>query len=215
MKILFLDFDGVVINSAKNCHRALCKLFENRGLKPLTFDEWIINTQGNIFAFFSAYFNKEYSELEKEQLLLEYRSCLSEIQNKDPSKIFDFAFEAVSKLSSNFKIIVISASPKEYVLKNLREFELESFFFGVHGEVLNKAEFILDFLKKENISKEGCLIIGDMQTDILAGQKAGIDQLAVFSGFHSKESLEKVKPSLGIFENLLKASVYLKEKYGN
>jgi phosphoglycolate phosphatase len=53
-------------------------------------------------------------------------------------------------------------------------------------------------LRKEKISQDKALLVGDMTVDIETGKNAGIMTCAVTYGFDSKEKLAALKPDLMI-----------------
>jgi phosphoglycolate phosphatase-like HAD superfamily hydrolase len=55
---------------------------------------------------------------------------------------------------------------------------------------------VIKCIKKMNLTKEECLIVGDSVNDIRAGKAADITTIAVLSGIYSYDELSNENPDL-------------------
>ncbi|MBD3190107.1 MAG: HAD-IA family hydrolase [Candidatus Heimdallarchaeota archaeon] len=99
------------------------------------------------------------------------------------------------------KICLASSTPKENVLKILRETSLEKKFdVIVTGEEITigkpDPQIFEKAAKKANKSRKECLVIGDSTHDILAAKQANMKIIAVTTGKHSPEQLKRFDPNI-------------------
>jgi phosphoglycolate phosphatase-like HAD superfamily hydrolase len=101
-----------------------------------------------------------------------------------------------------YDLFIVSHSKKEKILEHLRKNEIDNYFKGIYGtddlpSLKPSSDALKPVLDKYSTIKPGDFImIGDMPTDIEAGQAAGCGTIALASGISNKEILKKLKPDL-------------------
>ena len=101
-----------------------------------------------------------------------------------------------------YDLFIVSHSKKEKVVEHLIRNGIDKYFKGVYGtDELPSLKPSPDALKPvlnqySNVKTGEFVMIGDMPTDIEAGNKAGCETIALASGISNKEILANLKPSL-------------------
>lgn len=96
--------------------------------------------------------------------------------------------------SEGFILFLATSKPHFYARQILDHFKLTPFFRAVYGSELdgvrtNKGELIEYLLRQENISAEGCLMIGDREHDVLGAARNKIPCIGVLWGYGSETEL--------------------------
>ena len=111
--------------------------------------------------------------------------------------------ELLSILSRKKKIAMLTNNRKNSALKTLKKFGVDQFFKEKHvygfdetGKLKPEPDGLLKILKDMRIRKERAIFIGDMVTDVIAGNRAGVRTICVTSGLSKREDLEKENPFL-------------------
>ncbi len=98
-------------------------------------------------------------------------------------------------------ICLASSTPKYNVMKMLQGASIDHYFqVIITGEDITigkpNPEIFLKAAEKAGISYETCLVIGDSPHDVIAAKKAGMKIIAVLTGKHSFEEVQKEQPDL-------------------
>lgn len=102
---------------------------------------------------------------------------------------------------SSIKKVVLTNKMNRFVGPLLSALKIEKYFVGVYG----RDSFptckpdplpLLEIAKIHKVQAEQILMVGDTETDIYAGQRAGTKTCAVMYGFGEQETLLKLNPSL-------------------
>jgi phosphoglycolate phosphatase len=105
--------------------------------------------------------------------------------------------EVIAELSRRgFRVGILSSNSRVNVEVFLAEKGVEGIDFVVGGvSIFGKAGRILAVVKKEKISRDRVVYIGDEVRDIEAALKAGVNSIAVTWGFNTKERLLLAEPT--------------------
>ena len=99
-----------------------------------------------------------------------------------------------SNKEKDIKNIIISASKKDYLLRQLKELDIIDYFDEILGidniYAESKVNIALNFIKDKN--KNDCLMIGDTIHDKEVADAMGIECILLASGHQNKEKLLKV-----------------------
>ena len=119
---------------------------------------------------------------------------------KEEAGIFEGIDEVIKKLHGKHKKLAILTNNKNtHAEEVLKRFELDKYFDLIIGfnevkETKPSPEGILKILEKWKVKDADVVFIGDMVSDILAGQAANVKMICVASGLAKKESLVEKKP---------------------
>jgi HAD superfamily hydrolase (TIGR01549 family) len=122
-----------------------------------------------------------------------------QIRKKDCG-LFEGIDELIKGLASrNIKMAILSNNKRSLIIENLKKKNLLKYFDQILGfnevsKVKPDPEGLLKILELEKIKPQEALFIGDMVTDIQAGQNAGIRTIAITSGLVSPDKLLAAKP---------------------
>jgi HAD superfamily hydrolase (TIGR01549 family) len=118
------------------------------------------------------------------------------------STFFPSVEPVIQKLQENCELIIVSHNQTAHIKEHLKKTQLEHYFDEVYGadklEALKPDPRVFDFFlqKEESYSPKEILYIGDMPTDIQAGNDAGFWTIAIQSGITNRETLWDYGPDL-------------------
>lgn len=181
MKIIIFDFDGVIEDNYELHYELSCKQFTN-----LTREEHKQFLDGNI-------------HIQKEKL--RHRNTgfnLPKYFNniKKNSKIKDYIKNELINLSQEYTLGIITSAREYGILGYLNTNNISDLFDFVYGKEtakLKNDKFKMVF-EKYDANKNDCIFVTDTLGDILDANEVGVKSIAIDSGFHEKERLEKGKP---------------------
>jgi phosphoglycolate phosphatase len=198
--LIIFDLDGTLIDSQADVRSAVNRLFGDfeiapidaetihkhvgYGVKPLI--EKTLK-ENNVRSFEGAI-----------NLFTEYylENCL------DETVLFPEVADVLINLSQ-YKKVVLTNKSNIFVGKILAGLEIETQFIGHYGResfVKQKPDPlpILSILQEHNVSLDRALIVGDTETDIIAGENAGIKTCLVTYGYGKQEKLKTLNPNFTI-----------------
>ncbi len=137
-----------------------------------------------------------------------YEQYLKEVDPKEIDHYYFNHFAPYSRQSSLYKGIkgslkTLARSKKLYIYSTVKKELLEElcaqqgilkYFDQIQGSIWDKEKELPLFCRKMSLDKAKTIFVGDMEHDILAAKKAGIQSGAVLYGYHSPERLLKQKP---------------------
>lgn len=117
------------------------------------------------------------------------------------NKLYPGVIELLEQLKyAGFRICMATSKPEKFAVQIAEHFSFASYFDRIGGALMNgnrtkKCEVIEYVLGEEGISKEsrsrdGVLMIGDREHDILGARQTGIHSMGVLYGYGSREELE-------------------------
>lgn len=184
-KLVFFDFDGVVLDSARIKTIAFPEVFANYPEHKVAITDYHLAHQG-----VSRYkkFEWIYANLLKQELSNERSQELGEEFSKIVlSQVLECkeipGAEAFLSFLKEKNIIAVVASGTPYKeLKNIIQLRgLSTYFIEVWGSPRKKVEIIDHILAKYDIAKSEALFLGDASTDFEAASARGVDFQAVYS----------------------------------
>jgi len=112
------------------------------------------------------------------------------------SKPFPGIARALARLYGRYELAIVSNTKRQIVEKDLKKRGLRKFFSLVEGgdHDSNKTQRLKNVLEKAGVEKRNAVMVGDTQTDIVAGKALGVKTLAVVYGWETRERLSKAKP---------------------
>jgi HAD superfamily hydrolase (TIGR01549 family) len=108
----------------------------------------------------------------------------------------------LKKIAKSFDLFIVSHNKTETIMEHLENEDIAKFFKGVYGSdripVQKPDPLALQppLETYERRKRDDFMMIGDMPSDIIAGQEAGLWTIGVASGVSKKEILSEYKPDL-------------------
>jgi HAD superfamily hydrolase (TIGR01549 family) len=179
-KLIILDFDGVIVESADIKTEAFRKLFSDCPEHVGAIVEYHKKHVG-----VSRYekFSHIYETILKRPL---GKEKMAELGRRFSALVLDEikacplvpgALEFLEKYSKRAKLFIASSTPEEELRYLVKARGLEEYFKGAYGAPLKKSEIISRIMKKENVKKEEILFVGDSTADYAEAKKVGVSFL--------------------------------------
>jgi phosphoglycolate phosphatase-like HAD superfamily hydrolase len=196
VRIILFDFDGTIADTLDSIVKITNRLAGEFGYKKTTSEEveymrnmnsmQIIKTSG--IPIFKVPFLLQMVKLELNH----------EVQNLKPIPGIVEALEVLN--SKEHQLGIVTSNSLENVKGFLERNEMTKLFKFIHAgsTLFGKNKAIKSFLKKEGVSSEQVIYVGDETRDIEAAKKVRIKVIAVSWGFNSKAVLAKHNPDLAI-----------------
>ncbi|MFZ2153290.1 MAG: HAD-IA family hydrolase [Microgenomates group bacterium] len=209
MSTFFFDLDGPILDVSEKYYQTYCYSINELSYSPLTkMQYWELKKHkvpDDIILSLSGV------KIEQVELYKQRRNEV--IETKEFLK-YDYVwkemFEILPKLKKDNTLnILTSRTYSEIAKQQITELGLNMFFEEVIvAECLSdkrwkdKGKILQEFNKKSNAEK--VFMIGDTETDILAGKSAGVITIGVDYGIRDKDWLELVSPDflVGSISNL-------------
>ncbi|MEA5093707.1 MAG: HAD-IA family hydrolase [Sedimentibacter saalensis] len=196
-KYVFFDFDGTLADTEEVNFVIYQKLAEKYNLRNITIDEL-----GHIKKM-SAKELMAYVELKKRYLpfmLKRGKNLLKQdMKNIKPCKP-DILSTVAELKKMGIKTAIITTNSKTNVEMFLEKNDAYIFDFIASASMFGKETKMRRIMKKEKLSKNEVLYVGDEIRDINAAKNAGIDIASVGWGYNTVESLKKNNPEYLVME---------------
>ena len=165
------DFDGVIIDSLEENHRALAEVFREHGVEPPDFPTYCQEITTPFYEFCV----RCGLCIEGERI----REAFIRMINREPIPLVPGFIDAVHGLVQREKIlgVVSAACPGDVHNRLLRE-GLRDHFAAVVEDTAHKVDAILAFMERHNLKGEEVLFVGDLPSDIRDGKAAGVQTVA-------------------------------------
>ncbi len=189
-----LSNDPVVILEANN------RMFVQRGLAPLTLEEWRPRTRLN-----AAEFMRDHGiDGSDDQLLSWYQEELAGVKADGihPTPYPNTAQLLNCLKTSGFGISVLSTHPTSHLREEADQYGVTGLIEIFIGDSSSKTEGLRELMKRSGVTNpQNALYVGDTVYDIQHAKEAGVVSVAVCEGFHDKMRLSAENPDL-IFDDL-------------
>ena len=180
LKGIGFDFDGVLLDTYEKHYQMYYKKYEGmtRELHKKLFEGNIHETKSKI---------KIKEDIDPEKYFLE---------NYQELEITGDVIEMLKRLSSKFKLFIISSNWETTLNSFLKKYKITNLFSEVLGrETESKKDIKFKMLFDKYRLKPGEIIfITDTLGDVLESKKVGVKSIAIDFGFHERTRLEKGKP---------------------
>ena len=201
IKLVVFDWNGVLIADTQAVVDIDNQLLKRYGRKPITVRQYReIFTMPVIDFFYALGFGKE--EMRKESIIIQnlfhslYEPRIAKLRTRAGAReLLEFLAE------HNIESIILSNHTKEGIQSQLQRLRLESYFSSfitndIHTTMQrkNKAEKLVDLVKKSRYTREQILIIGDSPEETEAGRLAGVKTVGITGGYYSEKRLAAAKP---------------------
>jgi|SRR3972149_175475 len=176
---VFLDFDGVIIDSVDIKTNAFAEMFRPYGsdIEAKVVEYHLAHGGVSRFEKFKYYYerllNRSIDETQIQQLGNQFSELVLIKVLEAP--FVDGAFETLMKLKAlNIPTYLVTGTPQEEIQYILKMRGLEDFFSGVYGAPAKKEHIVHSIIKQSHYSPDACLYVGDALTDYSAAQQNGL-----------------------------------------
>ena len=177
LKLIILDFDGVIVESADIKTGAFRKLFSDYPEHVDKIVEFHIKNAG-----VSRYekFSYTYSDILKQPLNKEKMEELDKrfsalvVEEIKKCLLVPGTREFLEKYSKKARLFIASSTPEAELRYLVKARGLEKYFQGIYGAPSKKSEITLRIMKKENVKKDEILFVGDSTADYTEAGKVGV-----------------------------------------
>ena len=221
---IIFDFDGTILDIREPLHKSVDEVFEEKNISADT--ETTLQEIGALMETIQGYplpkILLESFEMFKYITSLESISYLKKLQiaTKIFTKYLTYAKEApfyeeakefLKKFKKNYDFFIVSHNQTKNIIPHLEENRVKSYFKGVFGADLLPAlkpdpgSLTPVFESYKSCKLDEFVMIGDMPSDIEAGNEAGVWTIGVTTGVSNSEILKEANPSLLIdsFDKLI------------
>ncbi|MEW5692826.1 MAG: HAD-IA family hydrolase [Candidatus Hydrogenedentota bacterium] len=188
--VIVLDFDGVIIDSAKIKTDAFAELFNNNK-ELIEFHKK--NTGISRFVKFRYYYENILKEPVSDEKLDELNKKFNKIvmdKIKDTGLISGIK-EFLERYWLDKKLYICSGAPINEVMEIVKSKDIIKYFKGIYGQPGEKNDILNEIADIEKVKKDRILFIGDGLSDYEAAKKTGIDFIA-FIHNENKDYFEKL-----------------------
>jgi HAD superfamily hydrolase (TIGR01549 family) len=177
LKLIILDFDGVIVESMDIKIEAFRKLFSDY---PKYVDAIIWYHERNCGVSRYEKFSHIYENILKQPLSDEK---LAELDKRFSALVVDGikscpfvpgVLEFLENYAKKMKLFIISSTPEKELRYLVGERGLQKYFRGVYGAPSKKSEIALQIIKEERVGKKEALFVGDTAEDYIEAKKAGV-----------------------------------------
>jgi len=190
-RAILFDFDGTIIDSTKIVRNIISGLSQKYGLSKISEND-LRKARGKGFREIL----KDLG-ISKSQIPFFIKDGRNEFgKNIDKVKIVKGILKVLFELKKkDFILGVITSNSLKNIEYFLRKYNLNFFdYINAGVSLFGKKRRIINFLKKNNLSKEDVIYIGDEVRDVESAKAAGVKAVAVCWGFNSEEILRKSNP---------------------
>jgi len=195
INVILFDLDGVLINSARDIREAINYSLSTLGFPVKTVEEVAPTYSMHVYDRFSLWIGDEENRLKAVEL---YKEHYLKVLSKQ-TELYDGVKEVVSELHSTKKLGIISNKHSAIVSEILRVHNLLEYFdiiIGGNTVTSHKPHpmGILMALEKCGFLPSEAMMIGDTNTDILAGKSAKTHTCGAAYGLGNVDLLKASAP---------------------
>jgi len=219
---VIFDLDGTLIDSAPIYFAIIDVIFDRLDIPPVPQDVLLEAMKNGEFEW-DIVLPSEMKH-RKEQLVEKAREIIDDIAPSmfdDQVKIIPGAADALQEIAAQgLKLALVTSSLREYMalkLVPLVKAGVDNLFeiMITADDVQHKkphAEPLIMCSNKLGLTPAKCVYVGDTRVDIKAGKAAGMQTVAVLTGFDGYEALAREKPNV-IIESVsaLKSTLYFSD----
>lgn len=212
---IIFDFDGVILDIKKPLEEAVKEVFEY--YKISSDMEQTIQEIGTVLESIQGHpipkillqsydMFQGITSLEKHTFLKKMRIAIKlftrYLDYSKDATIFPGIKELLEQLVKNYDLYIVSHNQTKSIMEHLKKDNLEQYFKGIYGmDKLtalkpNPLAFQPIFDQYDKVKARDFVMIGDMPTDIEAGQEAGLWTIGLASGISNEEVLMQYNPDI-------------------
>lgn len=177
LKLIILDFDGVIVESADIKTEAFRKLFSDyREHVDAIVDYHKKHAGVSRYEKFSYIYENILKQPLDERKMAELGKRFSAlvVEEIKACALVPSALKFLEKYSKKVKLFIASSTPEEELRYLVKVRGLQKFFSGIYGAPSKKSEIASRVIKEEGLEKEEVLFVGDSAADHVEAKKAGV-----------------------------------------
>ncbi|MBU1122411.1 MAG: HAD hydrolase-like protein [Candidatus Omnitrophota bacterium] len=189
-KVLFIDFDGTLVDVSRRHYTVYKKITESLNVKPISkLRYW--NRRRNGESFFDV-MEAEYKIGDKQRLRRNYFSLIEKRTYLELDSLFKNVTKTLKRLRECYHIVLVSLRVSRHNLMwQIKKLNIADNFDEVLAAHVHKHKLIT--MSKFFKAKDKWLI-GDTEMDIEAGKKCGCFTVGVYSGLRGRSYLNNFSP---------------------
>lgn len=198
---VIFDFDGTLFDTGEGITECVAIALDELGYPPLS------QTDLETFigpSLYDSFGNKCGISDEDAEIAIKTFRKYYHAEGIYKSFMYEGMKELLEALHKNgFITAIASSKPQIMIEKLLNKHDLTSLFDNIIGadgaeKSSKKSGYILDNIKKLNVAKTACLMVGDRVFDIQAAKDVGVDSAYVLYGYGSSEEMLQCNPTYQI-----------------
>jgi len=182
IKLIFFDFDGVIVESLDIKTKAFAELFESEGpdaVKKVT--EYHLNNSGvsrydKIRFIYKNMLGRPLGDDEFRALCEKFSKLVKNAVIAAPAVKGAMGF--LEKYSSFYKCFLVSATPEKEIKDIIDKRGMARFFLEVYGSPAKKTDLVKKVLLSARIDPDEALYVGDALSDYEAARENGVNFVA-------------------------------------
>jgi phosphoglycolate phosphatase-like HAD superfamily hydrolase len=192
IKVIFWDFDGVLMNSNRVRDLGFKKVFENypKGQVDKLMDFHHVNGGLSRYVKIRYFFEEVRGEQISDEQVQDWANQFSVIMMDslvDKNLLISATTNFVKENYQGLKMHIVSGSDGVELKKICQGVEIAKYFKSVEGSPTPKIELVSNILQKYGYLLEECLLIGDSINDFEAAENNGI----YFKSFNATSSVDQ------------------------
>ena len=186
LKVIFFDFDGVIVESVDIKTHAFAKLFEREGgdFVKRVVDYHLENTGVSRYEKFRYIYqeilNRPLMENEFQILCDKFANLV--VENVVKAPYVKGTIEFLENYASKYKCFVVSATPQKEIEEIIQRRNIQRFFKGIYGAPTKKSDAVKNILLSEGIESSKAVYIGDAMSDYTAAKNNNVRFIARING---------------------------------
>ncbi len=185
LKLLILDFDGVIVESVGIKTEAFRKLFSDYPEHLEAIIDFHLSNDGlsrykKFHHMSPTFLGQSLDKEESARLGIRFTELVLEQIKACPFVLG--AVDFLKEYQGRVPIYIASGTPEPELREIVKVRGLEAYFAGLFGSPKTKSEIAKLVLDKEGIAPENCLFVGDTMTDYTEAAKAGVKFIGRWDG---------------------------------
>ncbi|MFH1283581.1 MAG: HAD-IA family hydrolase [bacterium] len=206
LKIIVLDFDGVIVESNRIKHKAFARIFKvypeyYSKIMSYHYSHNAVNRHEKFKYIIEHIFKRRYDP----KLAVKWAKDFSDLTRKRiiSCRCVEGALKFLRAFSKKYKLYLASATPIDELKIILKAKKLDRYFKIIYGAPVKKKLMFKEILRKEKVKPKEMLFIGDSEEDYKAAKELKIPFLARISDYKFKNY------KINKFNNLTEIEEYI------
>jgi len=190
-KVIFWDFDGVLMNSNKIRDLGFVKVLaeypeeEVEELMKFHKKNGGLSRYVKFRYFFEEIRGRDITEKEVKQWAVKFSVIMKELLI-DSSLLIDETLQFVKENHGDKKMHIVSGSDQNELRYICGKLDIDIYFNSIHGSPTPKKELVNNLLQKHHYNLRECVLVGDSINDY----EAAVHNSIGFIGYNSKEVIK-------------------------
>lgn len=187
-KVIFWDFDGVILDSMNVRDYGFKRIFRDYGKIEVTNLIEYHRYNGGLSRYVKIryFFEQILERSTTDEEVIDYATQFSKIMKEalvDPKNLIQDSLKFIQNNYKKYRFHIVSGSDQEELRFLCDELKLSSYFLSIHGSPTAKNKLVKDLLNKHKYERKNCCLIGDSINDFDAAKANDI-------GFYGYNNLD-------------------------